>query len=445
MKYFIWALWGLVTLALASYYGYTLMVSENKSSLLIGDTSYGHYQIEMACATCHSDPFGDADVLQDACMNCHREELENANDSHPKSKFTNPRNADRVAILDARYCVTCHTEHQRDKTLAMGLTQPADVCFHCHRDIAKELPSHKDLGFDTCASAGCHNFHDNRALYEDFLVEHAHEPWLVENAIVAAITGSNKTEPAQPLLITEHDATSNHVTDTILQEWHDSAHSRNGVNCSDCHEDDEQQWLDKPGIVQCRNCHAFQAKTYVEGKHGMRLASTLSQPLTVIHPRQSANLEFQQQAMDREQDCNSCHTSHRFDRNTAAVDACLSCHSDQHSVAYQQSPHATLWQRELAGTSPSGSGVSCATCHMPRETHIHNGENIVQVQHNQNLNLRPNEKMIRSVCLNCHGLEFTIDALADTQLIQQNFAGKPARHIRSIDMALERVKEKDVH
>ena len=36
--------------------------------------------------------------------------------------------------------------------------------------------------------------------------------------------------------------------------------------------------------------------------------------------------------------------------------------------------------------------------------------------HNQSDGLRPNEKMIRPVCLDCHGLGFAIDALADDDL-----------------------------
>ena len=36
--------------------------------------------------------------------------------------------------------------------------------------------------------------------------------------------------------------------------------------------------------------------------------------------------------------------------------------------------------------------------------------------HNQNDGLRSNEKMIRPVCLDCHGLGFAIDALADDDL-----------------------------
>ena len=62
----------------------------------------------------------------------------------------------------------------------------------------------------------------------------------------------------------------------------------------------------------------------------------------------------------------------------------------------------------------------------------------VRVQHNQNWNLRPNEKMIRDVCLNCHGLGFSIDSLADRNLIELNFRGRPSRHIESIEMAAKK-------
>jgi hypothetical protein len=63
------------------------------------------------------------------------------------------------------------------------------------------------------------------------------------------------------------------------------------------------------------------------------------------------------------------------------------------------------------------------------------------VEHNQNDTLRPNEKMIRPVCLNCHGLAFAIDALADPRLIRNNFAGRPRRHVPSLDMAEARLRE----
>jgi hypothetical protein len=50
--------------------------------------------------------------------------------------------------------------------------------------------------------------------------------------------------------------------------------------------------------------------------------------------------------------------------------------------------------------------------------------------------------MIRPVCMACHNLEFSIDALADKALIENNFSGQPSEHIPSIDWSLKRVKKK---
>jgi len=149
---------------------------------------------------------------------------------------------------------------------------------------------------------------------------------------------------------------------------------------------------------------------------------------------------MKREAAHRELTCASCHRAHEFDTRQAAVEACLSCHDDAHSRAYKESPHFALWQAEAAAKAPPGSGVSCATCHLPRETHKdEDGVARVLAQHNQNHNLRPNEKMIRSVCLDCHGLAFSLDALADRVLIRTNFTGRPSRHVQSIDLARQRL------
>lgn len=135
--------------------------------------------------------------------------------------------------------------------------------------------------------------------------------------------------------------------------------------------------------------------------------------------------------------CTTCHSAHRFDTRRAAVEACTSCHDDSHTRAYLDSPHHERWRREVTGKAPTGTGVSCATCHLPRvEGRIDDVPRIL-VQHNQNDTLRPNEKMLRPVCLNCHGLGFSTDALADAGLIDGNFTGRPAVHIRGIEMAIE--------
>ena len=147
------------------------------------------------------------------------------------------------------------------------------------------------------------------------------------------------------------------------------------------------------------------------------------------------------EAAHRELSCTSCHSAHAFDARAAAVDSCLACHNDEHSLAFKSSKHSQLWQNELNGDAAVGTGVSCATCHLPREVHQSGNDTRVLVQHNQNYNLRPNEKMLRSVCLNCHGLAFSIDALADAALVRSNFIGRPAGHVESIDLALRRQME----
>ena len=151
-----------------------------------------------------------------------------------------------------------------------------------------------------------------------------------------------------------------------------------------------------------------------------------------------AKLPMHAEAAHKELTCNSCHQGHGFDTQEAAVKACQSCHADDHTKAFMDSPHGELWQQSLAGDITSEEAVSCATCHMPREIIGSGDRQRTVVQHNQNDNLRPNEKMIRPVCLNCHELQFSLNALADPELIERNFDGHPSVHIESIDMATSR-------
>ena len=162
----------------------------------------------------------------------------------------------------------------------------------------------------------------------------------------------------------------------------------------------------------------------------MRIAANLT-PMT---PKQ-ARTEMKAKAAHRELNCISCHTNHRFDTRRAAVDACLNCHDDEHSLNYRKSSHFAYWQQQGFGETMT-KGVSCATCHMPRIEK--NGE--IRVEHNQNANLRPNEKMLRTSCMKCHGLQFSINSLADRKLVKKNFQGQPELQIPSLNWAKEREK-----
>lgn len=435
-KTIMWISWLVLTLAIAGFFVNKIWGSGDPETLLIGESTYGHYQIELACQTCHTDAFGGTEVLQNACTQCHAEELELALDAHPKSKFTDPRNADRIETLDARYCITCHVEHQREYTHNMGVTLPTDYCYHCHQEVLEERESHKDLAFESCATAGCHNYHDNKALYESFLVDNAHQHWL---------EGFNKaidTERIRAVSTLERKTAVTEVTSDYIQkisahpsiaESHlASSHAKAGVDCGGCHVDQQKNWIEKPNEQQCQSCHTFESQTFLQGKHGMRLSGDLSAALEPISPHES-DLAFKAEAEHLKHGCNSCHGAHTFDPLPAATEACLNCHNDQHSLSFIDSKHAQL-------TSPKSGEplVSCASCHMPRELHKEGQLEVWAVNHNQNANLRPNEKMIRSVCMNCHGLGFAINALADPVLIKNNFQGQPKNRIPSIDWAVKR-------
>lgn len=413
-----------------------MFAAEEKQDLLIGEATHGHFQIELACTACHTDPFGGEEVLQDACMNCHEEELKEAHDSHPKKKFTDPRNADRIAIIDARYCVTCHTEHQREQTHPMGVTIPEDYCFHCHQDIGEDRPSHAGLGFETCASAGCHNYHDNRALYERFLVENSGGPWVQQMAKIALANSAHVTATEVLANTPAMQRNADQAVELAQQHLDNNFHVDAGLACSACHgavSEQSSEWIKSPGIEQCSVCHKSEAEGFQQGKHGMKLA----QQLPAVSPGDS-DMQFKATSRHRQQGCNACHSGHEMNTAVAATQSCLGCHNDQHSTAFTFSPHGQLFVAYQQGEISQEEVVSCATCHMPRIERVANGQALLRVEHNQNVSLRPSEKMIRPVCMQCHSLEFSIDALADEKLIKSNFNGKPSKHVPSVDWALKR-------
>lgn len=398
-------------------------------TFLPGVTTHGHYQIELQCQECHSPGMG---VLQDACTRCHAGELKRANDTHPRSKFTDPSKRHLLADLDARSCMTCHQEHVPDRTLAMGLSLPGDYCWHCHQDIGEERPSHKDMAYDSCATTGCHNYHDNRALFEGFLIRHAAEPEMLDEQKVALRTFSvqwaeNHPDDRRELTAADQDAPPEvEIEEALLNEWATTAHADAGINCSACHIGDNGEWFNNLTHDACRECHTTQVEGFLASRHGTRLSVGLL-PMT---PGQ-ARLPMNYSSFHNELTCVACHGSHEFDTKYAAADACLRCHNDAHSKAYVGSSHHALWEAEKAGEAEAGTGVSCATCHMPR---VDEGKGLA-VQHNQNDYLRPNEKLARPVCTKCHGLQYSLDALADSDLIKKNFNEPPSAHVESIDMA----------
>jgi len=452
-----WALWALCSLAAGAALADRLLGEPRSRSLFLpGKTSDGHYQIELECEACHKSEFSSAEDLQAACVECHGPELAEAKDSHPTSKFTDPRNAERVAILDGRYCVTCHAEHRPERTGSMGLSLPVDYCYHCHEDVGTERASHAGLPFDGCASAGCHNFHDNRALYEDYLLQHGTQPRLLGQPTVGSFANAHgeaaggslaldeagneaaraegdaapTREGARALELADADAVD--PSGRHAEAWSESAHARAGINCSGCHTAPGGGFQREVSVDLCGSCHQGETNGWLAGRHGMRVKVGLG-PMRVA----DARLPMTEAAQGRELACSSCHGDHGTELEQAGLEACESCHADLHTRSYRSSQHFSLLLAERSGEGAPGTGVSCATCHLPAYTDESGRRSRA---HNQNDNLRPVEKMIRTVCQDCHGLAFSIDALADPELVRSNFKGSPNKHVPSIDFARRRAE-----
>ena len=225
-----WILWLALNVLIGGYFAYALFAPASivKGSLLPGETTHGHYQIELSCDACHS-PANESTsngsvgaVMQDACNRCHESQLEAANDTHPSAKFNDPTNADLLLTLNAQDCLTCHKEHVPEQTRDMGLTVPKDYCWHCHQEVADSRPSHEGMSYDSCATAGCHNYHDNRALYEKYLNDNHGQPDHLTSALqpektFAAAWAASHPE-VKPLALTSAEAPSAKLTDKATAE-----------------------------------------------------------------------------------------------------------------------------------------------------------------------------------------------------------------------------------
>jgi len=414
--------------------------SFSEKVFLTDESTKGHYQIEDKCNLCHS---AFDDVPQSKCVDCHAEELKQANDSHSVKKFRDPRNADDLDKINVLKCVTCHGEHDPDATRIMGVTIAPDFCIYCHEDVSEERPTHKELPFDGCSK--CHNYHDNTALYEKFLIKHELEdavksPARIEETNFGSIYKA-KLKEMKPLNVSDAEHPQNiAINETLMQAWQTDSHAINGVNCKQCHTHENStgsSWTNKPTTKYCSQCHEEQGRSFLASKHGMRL----NQELPAMTPG-IARSPMNTAETNKQMNCNACHGAHDFDTTYAAIDACVKCHDDTHSKNYKKSKHYTQLVMGVKLDDVKTSGVTCATCHLPRKIKHKNGLNYIYVEHNQNENLRPNQKMARNVCMNCHGLEFSLDALADNQLIENNFNAKPSTSLGLMTMVRKNLQFK---
>ncbi|MEO0533643.1 MAG: hypothetical protein AAF215_07220 [Cyanobacteria bacterium P01_A01_bin.123] len=218
--------------------------------------------------------------------------------------------------------------------------------------------------------------------------------------------------------------------DESTQLWRSSAHALNDVNCSSCHQNTETQtFVARPNHESCQSCHEQSVDTFLLGKHGIRLLEG-EPPLTPS----LARLPMQPDAHDLQMTCATCHDAHSVNTVQAAVESCLTCHADTHSLNYENSSHAQLFADDRNLPRPSSSSVSCATCHLPRHE-VKRGEIMTAlVNHNNTYTLLPRDRMVQEVCMNCHGVEYSYNSIFDDDLVESNFDKPPTLSLETFDL-----------
>ncbi|MEM9484377.1 MAG: cytochrome c3 family protein [Cyanobacteria bacterium P01_F01_bin.116] len=222
-------------------------------------------------------------------------------------------------------------------------------------------------------------------------------------------------------------ATTQQELDDISDLWQTSAHALNDVNCASCHQnEDTKEFIETPNHETCQSCHEQAVDTFLLSKHGIRLLEGKN----ALTPAM-ARLPMKHDAMQQQMNCNACHDVHSANTVEASVDACLTCHDDNHSLNYQNSKHAGLFADSQSLPRPGAGAVSCSTCHLPRELHGSNDDPVVEVNHNNTYNLKPQDRMVGDVCMNCHGLEWSYNSIFDPELVEANFDRPPNLEMES--------------
>ncbi|MEL7315951.1 MAG: hypothetical protein AAFN08_13560, partial [Cyanobacteria bacterium J06559_3] len=153
-----------------------------------------------------------------------------------------------------------------------------------------------------------------------------------------------------------------------------------------------------------------------------------------------ARLPMKVEAHTLQMNCNTCHDVHSVNTVQASVDSCLTCHNDTHSLNYENSTHAEMFAADRSLPRPSATSVSCATCHLPRHEVISGQDAFTLVNHNNTYTLLPRDRMVKEVCMNCHGVEYSYNSIFDDDLVEANFDKSPSLSLDTFDLvrALEK-------
>jgi hypothetical protein len=160
---------------------------------LPGETSEGHALFEASCTSCHE---GFKPVSNETCLRCHETEM--AEDKHGAKKFRDPRYAEDLAKLEVLTCTTCHNEHVH--MYGRGVHLQPNLCMTCHQGIIEgDMQSHNGFEASGCWAAGCHNYHDHRAISTGFLYDNLDQlPMLQLQTVLELTRGTTQDRAPAP-------------------------------------------------------------------------------------------------------------------------------------------------------------------------------------------------------------------------------------------------------
>lgn len=189
------------------------------------------------------------------------------------------------------------------------------------------------------------------------------------------------------------------ITPSIVTDWQLSKHSKNKIDCSECHGNQHKSSRDVAKVKistpdTCANCHELKVKQFKTGKHAVSWASMKAMPTAHWQPMalmegmkgcggcHKIGLKTEAEIKELKKggavfgvaSCDACHTRHTFSVQEAKQpQACQTCHmgfdhpqwemysASKHGVRYLLKQNKTL--------PPTVAAPTCQTCHMQEGNH----------------------------------------------------------------------------
>jgi hydroxylamine dehydrogenase len=232
------------------------------------------------------------------------------------------------------------------------------------------------------------------------------------------------------------DCLACHQKDTrgIFQAWVNSKHAKAGVDCMTCHKSHAEAIPKKSAVEPqlCAKCHEQKHAQFQMGRHAVTWDRMVEHRQYQVLP-DPLKKAFCERCHNIQQKCNSCHTSHAFNREEAREpETCKKCHTGlagSHDEMYASSLHGTIYAVEKNLTR----APSCVSCHMPKGSHnisfgiVYDSWGDAVDKGGQPLSKEDQEKiraqMVNEVCLQCHIKSLTLERFELADHVKQQAKG----------------------